>query len=93
MSDVPFVFGGLEPPLSTFENSRVLIWSVPFEKTVSYGRGTKEGPGAIIDASRYMEIYDEEMRRYGRESMGGNLCVEYYPKECEQHQGQYAPAK
>jgi agmatinase len=56
----PFVFGGLEPQMSAFENSRVLIWPVPFEKTVSYGHGTREGPAAIIDASRYMEIYDEE---------------------------------
>jgi agmatinase len=38
-----------------------LIWPVPFEKTVSYGRGTKDGPAAIIDASRYMELYDEEI--------------------------------
>ncbi len=60
-ADVPFVFGGIEPHLSAFENSKVLIWPVPFEKTVSYGRGTREGPTAIIDASRYMEIYDEEI--------------------------------
>jgi agmatinase len=60
-ADLPFVFGGLEPPLSTFENSSVLIWPVPFEKTVSYGAGTREGPAAIIDASRYMELYDEEI--------------------------------
>ncbi len=55
------VFGGLEPDLSSFRNSAVLIWPVPFEKTVSYGRGTREGPPAIIDASRYMELYDEEL--------------------------------
>jgi agmatinase len=58
---VPFVFAGLEPRLSAFDTSKVLIWPVPFEKTVSYGHGTKEGPAAIIDASRYMEIYDEEI--------------------------------
>ena len=54
-------FGGLESSLSGFDNSSVLIWPVPFEKTVSYGHGTSEGPAAIIDASRYMEIYDEEI--------------------------------
>lgn len=58
---LPLVFGGLEPPLSEFENSKVLIWPVPFEKTVTYGRGTREGPGAIIDASRNMELYDDEI--------------------------------
>src|ERR1700686_240458 len=55
------VFGELEPELSSFENSRVLIWPVPFEKTVSYGQGTRGGPEAIIEASRYMELYDEEI--------------------------------
>jgi agmatinase len=57
----PFNFGGLEPQMCDFENSRVLIWPVPFERTVSYGGGTGEGPAAIIGASCYMEIYDEEI--------------------------------
>jgi agmatinase len=34
---------------------------VPFEKSVSYGVGTREGPNALIDASRYVELYDEEL--------------------------------
>lgn len=58
---LPFVFGGLEPPFSSLENSRVLIWPVPFERTVTYGTGTRNGPAAIIDASRYLELYDEEI--------------------------------
>ena len=35
---------------------------VPFglEKTVSYGRGTKNGPKEIIKASHQVELYDEE---------------------------------
>jgi len=53
-------FLGLEPPLSDFANARVLVWPVPFEKTVSYGSGTSEGPAAIIEASRYIELYDED---------------------------------
>jgi agmatinase len=60
-ADLPFIFGGLEPSLSAFDTARVLIWPVPFEKTVSYGQGTREGPAAIIDASRNMELYDEEI--------------------------------
>ena len=64
---LPFVFGGLEPPLSDFENASVLIWPVPFEKTVTYGHGTAEGPSAIIEASRNMELYDEEI--------GAETCV------------------
>jgi agmatinase len=60
-ADLPLVFGGLEPSQSALESSRVLIWPVPFEKTVSYGQGTREGPAAIIDASRNLELYDEEV--------------------------------
>src|SRR6202030_1198122 len=60
-ADLPLVFGGLEPHQSALAPARVLIWPVPFEKTVSYGRGTKDGPASIIDASRFMELYDEEI--------------------------------
>lgn len=59
--DVPNNYGGLDPSLSNFEASSVLIWPVPYEGTVSYGMGTGEGPAAIIEASRYMETYDEEI--------------------------------
>src|SRR5579864_4975205 len=59
--NLPFVYGGLDPALSAFETSRVLIWPVPFEKTVSYGHGTEHGPRAIVDASRNLELYDEEL--------------------------------
>jgi len=60
-TDVPFNYLGLDPNLSDFDRASVLIWPVPLEKTVSYGRGTKDGPKAIIDASRYLELYDEEI--------------------------------
>lgn len=60
-ASLPFVYGGLEPEQSDFEKAKVLIWPVPFEKTVSYGSGTREGPATIIDASRNMELYDEEI--------------------------------
>jgi agmatinase len=57
----PFNFGGIGEDLSNYEQASVLIWPVPFEGTVSYGGGTKDGPRAIIDASRHMELYDEEI--------------------------------
>jgi agmatinase len=60
-ANLPFNFGGLDEELTNFDKARVLIWPVPFEKTVSYGVGTKDGPRAIIDASRNMELFDEEI--------------------------------
>lgn len=60
-STLPFNFGGLDEEQANISKARVLVWSVPFEKTVSYGVGTKNGPEAIIGASRNMELFDEEV--------------------------------
>ncbi len=54
-------FGGIaEEEFSDFEHSRILVWPVSYEGTVSFGTGTGRGAEAIIDASRNMELYDEE---------------------------------
>lgn len=54
-------FGGIaEDEFSGFEQARVLVWPISYEGTVSYGTGTGRGAEAIIDASRNMELYDEE---------------------------------
>jgi N1-aminopropylagmatine ureohydrolase len=60
-STLPFNFGGLDEKNADLSRARVLVWPVPFEKTVSYGVGTKDGPLSIIDASRNMELFDEEI--------------------------------
>jgi agmatinase len=57
----PLIFGGLDFQQSSLDAAQVLIWPVPFEKTVTYGHGTKEGPAAIIEASCNIELYDEEI--------------------------------
>jgi agmatinase len=40
------------------EKARFHVLPVPYEKTVSYGRGTALGPGAIITASGQLERFD-----------------------------------
>ena len=58
---LPMNFGGIaEEEFSSFENSRILVWPIAYEGTVSYGGGTGKGAAAIINASRNMELYDEE---------------------------------
>jgi agmatinase len=58
---LPFNFGGIaEEEFSSFDQSRILVWPIAYEGTVSYGGGTGQGAHAIIDASRNMELYDEE---------------------------------
>src|SRR5256885_4438007 len=58
---LPMNFGGIaEAEFSSFDKSRILVWPVSYEGTVSYGGGTGRGAMAIIDASRNMELYDDE---------------------------------
>lgn len=60
-ANLPVNFGGIaEEEFSSFERARILVWPISYEGTVSYGTGTGRGAEAIIDASRNMELYDEE---------------------------------
>ena len=62
--DVKKNFLGIEEPeLCSFDGSKVVILPVPYERTVSYGGGTKFGPAAILEASHFVEFYDEETGR------------------------------
>lgn len=56
------VFLGLDEEWSSSERSRFIILPAPYEVTTSYGGGTGRAPDAIIEASRYVELYDEELR-------------------------------
>ena len=57
------VFAGLPPPYSQWQKSRVVILPVPYDSTTEWRSGTRYGPQAIIDASRYLELYDLETDR------------------------------
>jgi agmatinase len=60
-ADLPMNFGGIdEEQYSNFESARVLVLPVSYEGTVSYGTGTGAGAMAIVNASRNMELYEEE---------------------------------
>lgn len=56
-------FLSIDAKYSQLDNSMIAIVSAPYEHTVSYGGGTKGGPKAIIDASAYVEFYDDETER------------------------------
>ncbi len=54
-------FGGIdEAEYSSFDPARIVVWPVSYEGTVSYGTGTGAGAMAIVEASRNMELYEEE---------------------------------
>lgn len=48
---------------STRDQSRVIVLPVPFDATTSYGKGTAEGPAAVLEASAQVDLYDH---RFGR---------------------------
>lgn len=59
----PYNFGGIEERYSRYETSRVVILPIPYDSTTSYKGGAREGPEAIIRASRNLEFYDAELGR------------------------------
>ncbi|MFA4967361.1 MAG: agmatinase [Candidatus Margulisiibacteriota bacterium] len=52
----------LEPEYSQYKTSKFVVVPCPHEASVSYGAGTKRGPQAILDASFYVENFDEELK-------------------------------
>lgn len=58
---VPHNFLGLDEINSSRETSRVAVIQIPFEATTTYKAGTKDGPAAIVRASRNVELYDDEL--------------------------------
>ena len=54
-------FLGLDAEQATFEQADAVILPLPFERTVSYGKGTADGPNALLEASAFVELYDEEL--------------------------------
>lgn len=55
----------LEPGqrITGFELAAAAILPVPYEGGVSYGRGAAGGPDALLEASAYLEEYDETLGR------------------------------
>lgn len=50
------------PELYRFDSSKIVIQSAPYEHTSSYLTGSKLGPKAVLEASHFVEFYDEETR-------------------------------
>jgi len=56
-------FLAIEDKYSNYKNSLIAILPAPYEATTSYGKGTANGPDAILNASHYVEFFDEELNR------------------------------
>ena len=56
-------FLGYAPGEVAPASARAVILPVPYDGTVSYRKGARRGPAAIIEASRQLEDYDLELGR------------------------------
>ena len=56
----------------SYEKSKYVIQSAPYEYTSSYLAGSFKGPNAIIKASQFVELYDEELDQ--ESYLKGGIC-------------------
>jgi len=47
----------------TYTTAKVVVFPVPYNSTTYWKSGTKDGPQAIIEASRHIELYDIETKK------------------------------
>lgn len=61
--ELPRVFLGLDGAAARPDQAATWILPVPYETTASWGTATRRGPQAVVDASRYLELFDHELGR------------------------------
>jgi len=54
------IFAGIPEELSTYDNAQVLLQSIPYDGTSTWGKGADKGFDAFMDAAENMELYDIE---------------------------------
>jgi agmatinase len=59
MKPHPVPFLGLPEDQSDLETARVVVVPYGYEGGVTYGKGAGAAPQAVLEASRYLELYDE----------------------------------
>lgn len=53
-------YGGLPEEYTRYDSSDIVIIPVPYDKTSTWIKGADNGPGALLEASENMELYDIE---------------------------------
>lgn len=54
------IFAGIEGDHNLYENAEILLQSIPYDGTSTWGKGADKGFKAFLEASENMEIYDIE---------------------------------
>ncbi|MCL5115115.1 MAG: arginase family protein, partial [Candidatus Marsarchaeota archaeon] len=73
----PYNLFGLEE--QDYKSAKVVVVPIPYDSTSTYKVGSREGPRAIIEASRPMELYNEE---FGRDATAVGI---YTTEEMQPH--------
>lgn len=55
-------YAGIAEELCTLDNAAILLQSIPYDGTSTWGKGADRGFEAFLDASENMELYDIETR-------------------------------
>lgn len=53
-------FGGIAKNLATYETAKILLQSIPYDGTSTWGKGADKGFDAFLEAAENMELYDIE---------------------------------
>lgn len=53
-------YAGIPEENASLENSKVVLVTVPYDGTSTWGKGADKGPELFLDASENMELYDIE---------------------------------
>lgn len=78
---IPWSFGGLNAQESDAASSQIVVIPVPYDSSTSFRAGSREGPNAIIGASRHLEDFDIEL---GKETYKVGI---HTTEEIEPHMG------
>lgn len=54
------IFAGVEEEYAQYDSSEVLLQSIPYDGTSTWGKGADKGFDAFLDAAENMELYDIE---------------------------------
>jgi agmatinase len=76
-------FLGIPDEDARYDDCAGVVVPVPYERTVSYGGGTARGPQAILEASGYVELYDEVLREEPYKNGGIHTAAPVVPGEDE----------
>jgi len=58
--DKAYTFGGIEDRFAELDKSGILLQSIPYDGTSTWGKGADQGFRAFLEAAENMELYDIE---------------------------------